>query len=277
MVSLDDKILDLAAADPGKHQGLTAAALLAALGASRTGGCATSLRNPGRADSIIRSELAGCSWSRVARVPARPPWPCTRPRTCSIPTAGSLKRGVLVVGPNATFLRYIDQVLPSLGETSVLLLCGEFRGISAQGSDRGDGRDQGQARHGRRIAAAPRTGSGSRTARSRPDRPETLRLTPSARQGQGAGPALAPAARPGAAGVARELADALTRQLAARIGANVSSREFARSGRCGRAPARGAQRPRRAGAHRGAVADPHAAAARGRLSRRTTCSPPAPG
>ena len=31
------------------------------------------------------------------------------------------KRGVLVVGPNTTFLRYISQVLPSLGETGVLL------------------------------------------------------------------------------------------------------------------------------------------------------------
>src|ERR1700727_2437990 len=27
------------------------------------------------------------------------------------------RRGVLVIGPNATFLRYIGQVLPSLGET----------------------------------------------------------------------------------------------------------------------------------------------------------------
>ena len=31
------------------------------------------------------------------------------------------RRGVLVVGPNPTFLRYIEQVLPSLGETDVLL------------------------------------------------------------------------------------------------------------------------------------------------------------
>ena len=30
-------------------------------------------------------------------------------------------QGVLVVGPNPTFLRYIDQVLPSLGETGVEL------------------------------------------------------------------------------------------------------------------------------------------------------------
>ena len=31
------------------------------------------------------------------------------------------RRGVLIVGPNLTFLRYIEQVLPSLGETDVLL------------------------------------------------------------------------------------------------------------------------------------------------------------
>src|SRR2546430_2250883 len=30
-------------------------------------------------------------------------------------------RGVLIVGPNATFLRYISHVLPSLAETGVLL------------------------------------------------------------------------------------------------------------------------------------------------------------
>lgn len=32
------------------------------------------------------------------------------------------KDGVLVIGPSTTFLRYIDQVLPSLGETDVVLL-----------------------------------------------------------------------------------------------------------------------------------------------------------
>ena len=47
------------------------------------------------------------------------------------------KRGVLVVGPNATFLRYIGQVLPSLGETSVLLsTVGDlFPGVSATGTE----------------------------------------------------------------------------------------------------------------------------------------------
>ena len=42
-------------------------------------------------------------------------------------------RGVLVVGPNATFLRYISQVLPALAETGVLLrTLGElFPGVTA--------------------------------------------------------------------------------------------------------------------------------------------------
>ena len=31
------------------------------------------------------------------------------------------RRGILVLGPSATFLRYIDQVLPSLGENDVVL------------------------------------------------------------------------------------------------------------------------------------------------------------
>src|SRR5260370_29444155 len=48
-----------------------------------------------------------------------------------------MKRGVLVVGPNATFLRYIGQVLPSLGETSVLLstVADLYPGITASGSE----------------------------------------------------------------------------------------------------------------------------------------------
>src|SRR5690606_11904847 len=46
-------------------------------------------------------------------------------------------RGVLVVGPNSTCLRYIGQVLPSLGETGVLLATvGElFPGLEAVGTD----------------------------------------------------------------------------------------------------------------------------------------------
>jgi DNA helicase IV len=47
------------------------------------------------------------------------------------------RRGVLVIGPNATFLRYISQVLPSLGETDVVLSSvGElFPGVTAAPDD----------------------------------------------------------------------------------------------------------------------------------------------
>ena len=47
------------------------------------------------------------------------------------------RRGVLVIGPNATFLRYISQVLPSLGETDVVLssIAELFPGVSAAPDD----------------------------------------------------------------------------------------------------------------------------------------------
>lgn len=47
------------------------------------------------------------------------------------------RRGVLIVGPNATFLRYIEQVLPGLGETDVALATvGElYPGVRATEAD----------------------------------------------------------------------------------------------------------------------------------------------
>src|ERR1700719_1778758 len=47
------------------------------------------------------------------------------------------RRGVLVIGPNSTFLRYISQVLPSLGETDVVLssIAELFPGVTAAPDD----------------------------------------------------------------------------------------------------------------------------------------------
>ena len=47
------------------------------------------------------------------------------------------RRGVLVIGPNATFLRYISQVLPALGETDVVLssVAELFPGVRAAADD----------------------------------------------------------------------------------------------------------------------------------------------
>ena len=57
------------------------------------------------------------SASRAPPAPARPRSGCTVPPTCCTPTATSWPGpGVLVVGPNDSFLSYIGDVLPALGE-----------------------------------------------------------------------------------------------------------------------------------------------------------------
>jgi DNA helicase IV len=137
---LDDEVLDLAAADPGKHEGLTGeSALLAALNASRTGRMRDIVETiQAEQDHIIRSGLPGVLVVQGG--------PGTGKTAVALHRAAYLlytyrrqleKRGVLVIGPNATFLRYIGQVLPSLGETSVLLATiGDLMpGIAATGSE----------------------------------------------------------------------------------------------------------------------------------------------
>jgi DNA helicase IV len=140
LVSIDDEVLDLAAADPTRHEGLTGeSALLAALNASRTGKMSDIVETiQAEQDLIIRSGLAGVMV--VAGGPG------TGKTAVALHRAAYLlytyrrqleKRGVLVVGPNATFLRYIGQVLPSLGETSVLLstIAEMYPGVTARGSE----------------------------------------------------------------------------------------------------------------------------------------------
>jgi DNA helicase IV len=233
VVSLDDEVLDLAAADPGKHEGLTGeSSLMAALAASRTGRMRDIVETiQAEQDWIIRSELAGVLVVQGG--------PGTGKTAVALHRAAYLlytyrqqllKRGVLVVGPNATFLRYIDQVLPSLGETSVLLstVADLYPGIRARGSDPAD-----TAEIKGRLAMADVIAAAVRDRQRVPERPvevridrETLRLTP----------AVCKKARERARRsrrphnqarqvFAREIADALTRQLAARIGANVLGEE----------------------------------------------------
>jgi len=137
---LDDEILDLAFADPNRHEALTGeAALLAALNASRTGRMRDIVETiQAEQDHIIRSALPGILVVEGG--------PGTGKTAVALHRAAYLlytyrrqleKRGVLVIGPNATFLRYIGQVLPSLGETSVMLATiGDLMpGIKATGSE----------------------------------------------------------------------------------------------------------------------------------------------
>ena len=48
------------------------------------------------------------------------------------------RQGVLVIGPNPLFLRYIEQVLPSLGESGVTLstIAGLVHGVRVRAEDR---------------------------------------------------------------------------------------------------------------------------------------------
>ena len=98
-------------------------ALLAALGQARTGHMGDIVGDhPARAGRD--HPLA------AGRGPRRPGWPGTGKTAVALHRAAYLlythrfpleRQGVLVVGPNPLFLRYIEQVLPSLGETGVSL------------------------------------------------------------------------------------------------------------------------------------------------------------
>ena len=99
------------------------AALFASLSANRTGRMSEIVATiQAEQDAIIRAGLPGVLVVQGG--------PGTGKTVVALHRAAYLlythrdqlaRRGVLVVGPNATFLRYIEQVLPSLGETEVVL------------------------------------------------------------------------------------------------------------------------------------------------------------
>ncbi len=125
VVAVDDEVLDLDdAAAAGSSTGLTSeAALMAAVTARRTGRMGDIVATiQAEQDRIIRATPSGVLVVQGG--------PGTGKTAVALHRAAYLlythrdrlaRRGVLVVGPNATFLRYIGQVLPSLGETSVVL------------------------------------------------------------------------------------------------------------------------------------------------------------
>ncbi|GAA0576016.1 AAA family ATPase [Kribbella sandramycini] len=128
VIDVQDEQLDLGreAADPSKPGTgvIGEAVLLKALDARRTGRMESIVQTiQADQDRIIRSELPGILVVQGG--------PGTGKTAIALHRAAYLlythreqleKRGILVVGPNAAFLRFIGQVLPSLGEDGVRLV-----------------------------------------------------------------------------------------------------------------------------------------------------------
>ncbi len=140
VVGLDDEVFDLDRMTEADRRGLAGEAmLLATVGRGRTGRMSDVVATiQAEQDRVIRSELAG-----VVVVQGGPG---TGKTVAALHRAAYLlythrktleRRGVLIIGPNATFLRYISQVLPSLGETDVVMASlGElFPGVAATAED----------------------------------------------------------------------------------------------------------------------------------------------
>jgi DNA helicase IV len=123
VVGVVDEVLDLTDA-AATGSGLTGeAALLATLNASRTGRMTDIVRTiQAEQDRIIRADARGVLVVQGG--------PGTGKTAVALHRAAYLlythrerlsRSGLLIVGPNPTFLRYIADVLPSLGETGVVL------------------------------------------------------------------------------------------------------------------------------------------------------------
>ncbi|PAZ11987.1 ATP-dependent DNA helicase [Streptomyces sp. SA15] len=140
VTALHDEILDLGDQERTGHEDPTGdAVLLAALNSARTGRMSDIVRTiQAEQDEIIRAPHRG-----VLVVEGGPG---TGKTAVALHRAAYLlyehrellaRRAVLIVGPNPAFLGYIGQVLPSLGETGVLLATvGElFPGVKATKAD----------------------------------------------------------------------------------------------------------------------------------------------
>ncbi len=136
-------------------------ALLAALDLARTGSMRDIVATiQSEQDEIIRSPLAGVLVVQGG--------PGTGKTAVALHRAAYLlythrfpleRQGVLVIGPNPLFLRYIEQVLPSLGESGVTLstVAGLVRPLAPRGEDDPElARLKGEARMATVIARAVR-------------------------------------------------------------------------------------------------------------------------
>ncbi|GII61194.1 DNA helicase [Sphaerisporangium krabiense] len=140
VIGVDDDLFDLDRLSDEDRATLNGeAALLASLGEKRTGRMRDIVATiQAEQDRVIRSDLNGVLVVQGG--------PGTGKTVVALHRAAYLlythrerlaRRGVLIIGPNLTFLRYIEQVLPSLGETDVLLsTVGElYPGVTASAAE----------------------------------------------------------------------------------------------------------------------------------------------
>ncbi|WP_067602726.1 HelD family protein [Nocardiopsis listeri] len=124
VIGLDDEVFDPDGLGEGDRRQLVGeAALLASLDRGRTGRMGDIVATiQAEQDRVIRSALSGVLVVQGG--------PGTGKTVAALHRAAYLlythrtvleRRGVLVVGPNPAFLRYIGDVLPSLGETDVVM------------------------------------------------------------------------------------------------------------------------------------------------------------
>ncbi|WP_051467918.1 HelD family protein [Actinomadura oligospora] len=124
VVRVDDEVFDLdGLGEDARRSVVGEAALLATLRRGRTGRMSDVVSTiQQEQDEVIRSGLHGVLVVQGG--------PGTGKTVAALHRAAYLlythrdvleRRGILVVGPNPTFLRYIEQVLPGLGETDVVL------------------------------------------------------------------------------------------------------------------------------------------------------------
>ena len=140
VTGVDDEVFDLDRLTGGDRAGLVGeAALLATLRRGRTGRMSDVVSTiQGEQDRVIRSGLPGVLVVQGGPGTGKTVAALHRAAYLLYTHRGTLaRRGVLVVGPNAVFLRYISEVLPSLGETDVVLstLGSLFPGVRAEAAD----------------------------------------------------------------------------------------------------------------------------------------------
>lgn len=141
LVGIDDEVLDLEAGNGAGREDVTGeAALLSALTAGRTGRMRDIVETiQAEQDEVIRAGLAGVLVVQGGPGTGKTAVALHRAAYLLFAHRAQLTRqGVLILGPNATFLRYISQVLPSLAETGVLLatLGDMYPGVRARAVER---------------------------------------------------------------------------------------------------------------------------------------------